>query len=149
VVGRNPSPFAVTFAYCYVNKEGEIVKAFSGFSEEHSTNNEAEFLALMLALEGLPTGWGGKVFSDSLTTLRRFLENSPCKGLDPDLRERGLEVLNKLSVCRFELVSGHPTKKELEAGFSVEGRKVSKFNVVCDDLCTREAQNYKAANGIN
>jgi hypothetical protein len=64
--------------------------------------------------------------------------------LPNNVKERALAVLEKLTGrVGYELCAGHPTKKDLVAGFKIKKGKsypVSKFNVLVDKLCSAQSK---------
>lgn len=172
-IDENPSPFAGTWAFTYTDKpgphEGERLYAASGVLparefEQSVGNNLAEFAALLFALSAAPDGWHGQVYCDSHVTLGRFFSQYAerfsdkgrafaLKGIPERLASRLPGVLRRIdaAMCTPVLLSGHPTKAELLAGQSKEGRPVSIHNVWCDKAATkagyafREAPYFKAA----
>jgi ribonuclease HI/DNA modification methylase len=153
VVGRNPSAAGGTWAWCHVTAGGRMAAESSGFVEPADagtpevSNNQTEFLALLLCLEALPAGWSGRVFTDSGVTLQRFRdpEGVKQKGVRPEWVDRLRAVRDRLGVLHFTLLGGHPTRADLEAGTRAsDGKPVSKWNVYCDKACGAESSRAKA-----
>lgn len=142
----NPSPHGGTWAWCHVNAAGERVREAGGHVTPAEigmgtvSNNQTEFLALLLCLEALPDGWGGKVFSDSGVTIGRFRDGDKTKGVPPVWVRRLASVRHRLGELEYVLLGGHPSKKELAAGVRKDGKPVSEFNVWCDRECQRQAK---------
>lgn len=161
VVQVNPSPYGATWAFVHVDESGAVVRERSGLFTRWPdagsyTNNFAEFLAVVEALEHLPVGWRGDVCSDSAVTLGRFFHGWKISGLPAWLVSRGAVVRNRLdwTACRPVQLDGHPTKAQLAAGVGKRGNLVSAHNVRCDALCGEQASeflntivHYRAQNG--
>lgn len=149
----NPSPHGGTWAWCHVNAAGERVAGASGTVRPADTgfpvvsNNQTEFLALLLCLEALPDGWAGRAFTDSGVTLTRFSHPNTAKtnGLPPAWVGRMRVTMDRLGEVEFVLLGGHPSKKELAAGVRKDGKPVSIFNVWCDEQCQRQGADFSAA----
>ena len=86
------------------------------------------------------------LFSDSELTLNRIFKNYNKDKLPPSVKTRLGTVFAKVKDrVNGVLVAGHPTKKDLAQGFKTKGNKqypVSKWNVLCDSLCTQEASKF-------
>lgn len=164
VIRRNPSPYGGTWAWIGVNGLNDPVAGASGVlpapvdildpytgvvSSKPVGNNVAEFLAVVEALEALPRGWSGYVYSDSEITLRRIFGDPPAawRYLPAEVAKRCYRALCKLSHIVPVLVSGHPNKAELAAGHTLDGRKrlVSAHNVAADRLCRQAGEEYLAS----
>src|ERR1044072_235490 len=83
VIGSNPSLIGGTWAFCYVKNDlfvdarsGSVTPEVIGLA--HVSNNFTELLAIIEALENLPAGWEGSLFTDSEGSLRRA--KKPGKG---------------------------------------------------------------------
>ncbi|MBA4187572.1 MAG: hypothetical protein C0467_06090 [Planctomycetaceae bacterium] len=148
VVKVNPSPHGGTWAYCHVNAAGERVATGAGFVTPAQvglptvTNNVTELLALLAALERLPDGWSGNVYSDSLNAIRRMEspKTAKFKNCPDQFRERAIEVRARLGKLTFTLLGGHPNRKELAEGRRSDGMPVSQHNVWCDKACGEQAK---------
>lgn len=158
VCQENPSPYGITWAAVYVNAAGEVLGEVSGhdtcerFGMATVENNFAETEAIACALEPLPDGWAGTIYGDNQNAIRRAR-----RATDPEytswqgVPERVREALRRgMERCRptFVLCSGHPTKAELAAGHSKEGRPVSVHNVRADNLCGEESVKLSRALGL-
>lgn len=145
----NPSPIGGTWATCHVTCEGTRRFVAYGIVRTKDTgtkvtNNQTEFYALLMGLEALPNGWSGAVYSDSDVTLQRFFRNATARNIPADWHNRMFRCLDRLGTLTPVLLSGHPTKKELEVGVSRSGHPVSEHNVFCDRMCTETGQRYWA-----
>jgi ribonuclease HI len=152
-VGPNPSPRGGTWAWCLVGPGGEREQEASGFVTPDQaglpavTNNYAELLAAVLALESRPAGWSGVLHTDSQVTLNRVRRQpagrkSPgMAGIPGDLAARLDAARARLGEYRVVLLGGHPTLGELAAGRRRDGLPCSPHNVHCDLLCSRAARN--------
>lgn len=159
VIRRNPSPIGGTWAWVAVNSLDDIVAQASGvvpaplnignvytkqLESRSVSNNVMEFWAVVEALEFLPFGWSGYVYSDSLITLNRVFGNTAWTMLPPDLTKRCYRALTRMGSITPVLVSGHPTRAELRAGYTLDGKRrpVSYRNVLCDKLCREAGEAY-------
>lgn len=146
-VGKNPSAAGGTWAFALAGSDDEHVIRVSGsFTTEEVgfatvDNNLSETVALLIALEQMPDGWGGLVVSDSLNAIRRVIAPGtqkfslcPQSVIDRCHANRGR--LGELSVL---LVAGHPSKKQLAAGVK-NGRPVRAHQAWCDRECKRQAR---------
>jgi hypothetical protein len=146
--GASPSLVGGSFAFCHVSGYGDRTVEGVGHVRHPYAGlpfvscNLTEFVGLLCGLELCPTDWNGTAYTDSLNTIRAFRDtpdDKRPKHLPAPLWARRTAVLNRLGDVRYVLLSGHPTRKELAAGVSGEGRPVSPHNVYLDALCTREA----------
>jgi ribonuclease HI len=150
-VKANPSPYAGTWAWCYV-VDGEMVYNQSGiiypkaFNSKTLTNNQSELVALLAGLSFLPLDWIGVVKSDSQVSLGRVFQGWKFKrGIPAHIILRYQEIKKKFlywDQIKWVLLSGHPTKKELETGIGKNGLPVSKWNVWCDHECGRLSKEF-------
>ncbi len=160
-----------TWAWVSVDANDQEVARASGFISAAEmaadygmtaevTNNQTEFLAMLLALEALPDRWAGVICSDSKNALDRISLRSSMKNLPLAWIRRAKVARGRLGRLVELHVSGHPSVIDLECGrrhvkepikgFSTgwcdkgthdmhyHGRPVSKWNKVVDRLC-REA----------
>jgi hypothetical protein len=135
----NPSPVAGTWAYRLVAADGSVLREGSGycrpafFGTPTVENNVTEFLALLIACEQLPAGWAGTVGSDSGNTIRRFRDPRAAKmnGVPDFLRARLVACRDRLGALDFVLFGGHPSRKELAAGFRKDGKPVNAHQHWC------------------
>ena len=149
LIVKNPSPYGGTWAYCGVDAEGNRVLARSGWIEAPAgrviTNNHTEQIALTLALEAMPDGWNGKVYSDSNIALGRVFRNYTTRNLPQNISDRSRAAVRRLGHITAILLQGHPTKKDLECGIGAKRKlPVSIHNVWCDKACTAAANDFKA-----
>lgn len=94
----NPGPAAVGFLIC--NQKGEILKKYSQFLGENFTNNQAEYLALILALKKVKQLFGNKlaketeieVKGDSALVFNQL--NGKYKVLDEKIKDLFIEAWN-------------------------------------------------------
>ena len=146
VVHHNPSPIGGTWAIRLLS-DGVVEKELSGFtsSDEPTTNNFTEMLALVIGLQYLPTDWIGEICSDSMITIGRATLGWKWNNI-PDWLRQDFEI-EKLRLSNFDkliwtLVKGHPTKKELADGVSKNGIPVSENNCWCDEECSKRAKEH-------
>lgn len=153
VIGLNPSMIGGTWAFCYVDAGGKRRHDAAGIVRPADvglptiTNNLTELLAAVMALESLPEGWTGTMYTDSLITLYRvqgFQPNRrrPAKfnGIPGFLRDRLKIAVGRLGAFSLVLLGGHPTKADLARGARLGGLPVSAHNVWCDRACTAQAR---------
>jgi ribonuclease HI len=163
VIGRNPSAEGGTWAWCHVNTSRLVVPVVSvcivasgkGYlhprdaQTEKVTNNQTEYWALLQCLKALPDGWSGPVYSDSAITLGRFGNGWKHDGI-PGLWEVEMhEARQRLGKLTWNLLDGHPTRAQLEAGKGKRGGAVSVFNAWADARCTELAKEYALLAGAS
>lgn len=148
VIQVNPSPLGGTWAFVHVvdgvrrhEASGTVTPADVGLT--HVTNNLTELLAVVLALEYLPRGWTGELFSDSGVTLARFRNRrAKMNGIPVELQCRLRTNQERLGAIATTLLGGHPTRLELLRGQRSDGTPVSVYNMRCDDLCKQRAAEF-------
>lgn len=153
VIQKNPSSIGGTWAWCLVLGD-TLIKSNSGiivptdvvqFPNNLVTNNQTELFAIVQGLSQLQDNDVVEVCSDSLISLGRVFGNSPFNNIPSwlvtslDMQKKRLTRWKEFSFC---LISGHPTKKELEDGIGKRGYLTSKWNVLCDELCNRASREY-------
>lgn len=150
VIGANPSPIGGTWAWCFVNADNQRIHTASGVVLPRTscpliTNNLTEFLAVVKALEALPEGWSGTVYSDSQVTIGRIFWGWKQNNLPLVLLRQANAAIARLDFqrCTAVLLDGHPTRAQLLAGRGKRGNLVSEHNVWCDLACQREARAYR------
>lgn len=142
-VRKNPSPHGATWAWCHINKEGQMLQSGSGIMSPKElglplvSNNIAEVVAACAALEAMPPAWSGTLYTDSEVTVARLIRTPKFKGVPPALRDRIHQVRCRVGAMQVVLLSGHPTRKQLADGRGKGGRPVSQWNVWCDRECRR------------
>jgi ribonuclease HI len=152
VIHKNPSQTGGTWAFRIVangvvvcERSGVITPLQAGLAT--ITNNLTEMLAVVNGLKTLCSTprWVGTVYSDSQITLGRVFEGWKWTGIpawlhaDYQTARRGLLCWDQI---QHVLLSGHPTKAQLEAGTGKGGRPVSIHNVWCDKRCGEEAEKF-------
>ena len=146
VIKKNPSSIGGTYAWCAVDASGNRVIEKSGVVpviERPITNNHMEQIALCLALEAMPAGWSGTVYSDSQVALGRVLKGWRTKNLPSNVAQRSAAAVARLGAIKTVLLQGHPTKADLTSGIGAKRNlPVSEHNVWCDKACTHQAKNY-------
>jgi ribonuclease HI len=114
----NPGPAAVGFLFC--NQKGEILKKFSEYLGDNFTNNEAEYYALIFALQKFKQIFGKKLAKNSEIEIRSDSEllvkqlKGEYKILDPKIQPLFLKVWNlKLDFKKvgFRLISREKNKE--------------------------------------
>jgi ribonuclease HI len=151
VIRKNPSPFGLTWAWCSVDENDERVIERYGYVRSPNgrllTNNHAEQIAITLALEAMPDGWSGTVASDSMVALGRVLKNWRTRNLPDNITVRSRAAVARLGPLKELVLQGHPTKKELIAGWGKRrDLPVSIHNVWCDRACHQAAEDYENEN---
>jgi hypothetical protein len=151
LITKNPSPIGGMWALRLVDHQdrlldGGVIYEFSaGIIKPGITNNTTEFIAAAKAFELLPEGWSGIWRPDSEVTIERFLGRYPGMNLPSAVKKRGLAAWGRLGKVEIELLGGHPTKKELIAGFrEKDGKPVSIHNVWVDKACKARGLQLKA-----
>lgn len=151
VIQVNPSPIGGTWAWCHVDAEGTRIQIASGVVIPRTscpliTNNLTEYIAVVKALEALPEGWHGTVYSDSQVTIGRIFWGWKQSNLPPVLMRQADAAKARINfpLCRAVLLDGHPTKAQLLAGVGKRGNLVSEHNVWCDKRCGEEAAAFWA-----
>jgi ribonuclease HI len=152
VIGANPSQIGGTWAYCYVDADGDRLTTQSGIVVPSDlelaviTNNLTEMLALLNALEPLPHGWSGQVYSDSMVTLGRLFKGWKMTGIPYDLQNRARRlVAAHLGQVTWIRLDGHPSREHLASGIGPRGGPVSVHQQHCDLTCARIGEEYRAA----
>jgi ribonuclease HI len=144
---KNPSPYCGTWAWLLVEHDKELQRG-SGIVEPADvglptvSNNLTELLAALRALQGVPEGWEGTLFTDSGVTMYRIAQ--PDRRTLPKFWYEMLVGLKRTRKFQVVLVGGHPTKADLKKGFNKDGKPVSKWNVACDKMCRNLAQRFLA-----
>lgn len=154
VIGKNPSTIGGTWAWAHVDVNSERIKTASGIITPTEarmpaiTNNLTELYAIVLGLEALPAAWAGTVYSDSWVSLQRVFFAAKLNHVPTWLVERlwNLQKTGQLRAVQWQLLDGHPTKAQLEAGRGKRGNLVSVHNVWCDEACQRLAKEARNAN---
>jgi len=109
------------------------------------TNNVTELAAMIFALEQLPKGWSGRVYTDSIVTLGRMRDGWRMKGVPVKMQHRAYDALQHIAADKVEwvLLQGHPTLEDLERGIGKKrGFPVSRHNVMCDTLCNERISQF-------
>jgi len=153
VIGKNPSPYGGTWA-CVLTFNDRKLWEYSGyitpdqvdFPKNVVTNNQTELFAVLEGLSYLLHNHVVQICSDSNVTLGRVFRGSSFNNI-PDWMISCLDVQIKRLIhwkkFSYQLMNGHPTQKELEAGIGKRGYPVSKWNVLCDKLCQEQAEEYR------
>jgi ribonuclease HI len=147
VILKNPSNVGGLWAWCGVNAKGERVIEKSGAipAGEGRTisNNHTEQIAITLALEAMPDGWSGTVYSDSMIALGRIFKNWSERNLPRNVSMRSKAAVARLGEIKTVLLQGHPTKADLACGIGKKrGLPVSEHNCWCDKACGKAAKEY-------
>ena len=152
-IEANPSAKGGTWAWVHV-AEGRAVRTDSGvlLPEQvgrHVTNNQTEFLAVLLALEALPDGWSGEVGTDSQCTIWRWtkpVKKSALVTLPYAWLERMWAVKRRLGELTWVRLDGHPTEDDFlkDPPTGKRGGPISRFQDWCDKECQRLAAAFVA-----
>jgi ribonuclease HI len=145
-IGPNPSPLGGTFAWCFVwgTREHECDSGIilpEQFGMKTISNNVAELVAAVSALEYVVKAWPGTLYTDSRITLLRLTTSNKFNGVPDNLRERCLH-LRQGRKYNVVLLGGHPSISEIKNGRNKKGRLVSKWNVKCDERCQLLARRF-------
>jgi ribonuclease HI len=156
VILRNPSPHGGTWAFVVVKGDRVIKKesgAFFPSSMQSSTvtNNQAELVAAYHALKYLADDEMAHLYSDSEVTLGRLFYGYEMNNV-PDWLKDELSAHKKrlqyFSTFKHTLLAGHPHRLSLTKGTDKRGRPVSKYNVMCDEMCRMRAEKYIAKKNL-
>ena len=154
VVGKNPSDIGGTWAWVLVDDANEIVAHESGtiIADGHTvTNNQMELYAILQGLTDVYDRGKAKqlkrVYSDSKVSLGRLtkgwsLNNISAKMVRMLDEVKKNYVFSSIGGVTTVLLDGHPTKEQLVTGFGKRLHPVSKWNVLCDDLCNAEKKRF-------
>lgn len=114
----NPGPAAL--GVLFYNEKGEVFKKYSEYLGENFTNNEAEYQALIFALEKFKQVFGKKLAKNTELEIRSDSEllvnqlNGKYKILDPKIQSLFLKVWNlKLDFkkIKFKLIPREQNKE--------------------------------------
>lgn len=114
----NPGPGALGVIFC--NEKGEVFKKYSEYLGENFTNNEAEYQALIFALEKFKQVFSKKLAKSSDLEIKSDSEllvnqlNGEYKILEPKIQNLFLKVWNlKLDFkkIKFKLISREKNKE--------------------------------------
>jgi ribonuclease HI len=150
VIGPNPSIMGGTWAWCWVDELNCRIKHNSGVITPKEagvvkvTNNLTELIAAINAIHSVERDWEGTLYTDSLVTLHRLKRSEKFNGIPNKYRMMVLDIRRLYRGVTYQLIGGHPTRKELAAGKNNKGMSVSPHNVFCDRECTDRANWYKS-----
>jgi ribonuclease HI len=117
---RSRSVVGGVWAWCGVNAEGlRVMEAGGSVPAPHGrpvTNVHTEHMAICKALEAMPEGWNGPVYSDNETALGRVFLGWACNNLPSNVKQRTEKALAELGEVYPVLCKGHPRKDMLETG---------------------------------
>jgi ribonuclease HI len=159
----NPSPpnGGISWAFIAVDENGTIIHEESGRISTSdckgflASNNLAEAIAVVRALEWAVIFFENmkamdeviefELFSDSELTLNRAFKGYSVKKLPTNVVERLGTALASLKDTKlsYQLLAGHPTRKDLKQGFKEKKGKrypVSSFNIYVDSLCKKQSK---------
>lgn len=151
VISRNPSSIGGTWAVVLVGPDGaEVDRRRNVITPQEAgviavSNNYTELLAACMGLSLVPDGWAGALYTDSNVTRCRLLGVHPrMAGIPAALEEFMWAQRRRLGPFTVTLLGGHPTKDDLFRGVGKRGLPVSRWNVLCDKLCSAAARAYLA-----
>ncbi|RYX82216.1 hypothetical protein EON83_20350 [bacterium] len=165
VIGRNPSEDGGTYAFWFLDGDGNEIYADGGYvlpangnapeganwwKCEHTsiTNNVTELAAVVFALQQLPAGFKGTLHSDSYVTLCRMKNAKPrWVGVPDELKAATLIEKERHPEITYVLLDGHPNKDQLAAGIGKRGNPCSAWNVACDKRCGELAKAFTSCKG--
>lgn len=148
VIAKTPSAIGGTWAWCAVDEQGSRLLECGGVvpvtdTRPLITNNHMEQIAIVKALEAMPAGWSGTLYSDSQVALGRVFQGWRTANLPRNVTERSRAAVARLGQVKWTLLQGHPTKADLAVGMGKKrGLPVSVHNVWCDQECGRQAAAY-------
>lgn len=152
VIGVNPSPLGGTWAVYFVDAQDQEIAHFSGVITPEMvglptvSNNVSELYACLEAMKRLPDGWKGVLHTDSGVTQCRLVNASPgMKGIPEAGVQATFRHRARLKGMRVVLLDGHPNLAQLAAGVGKRGYPTSKWNVLCDQECGRQATAFRTA----
>jgi ribonuclease HI len=147
LIGRNPSREGGTWAWRLVI-DGVAVRSDSGIlrpsdiGTEMITNNNTELYAILRAIDEVPTGWRGRLSSDSRVALGWVFKRYDSRRV-PDVLLRMLLAIRDTAVTKNivpRLLQGHPTREDLDCGIGARrDLPVSVHQEWCDRECGRMA----------
>lgn len=146
VVGVNPSHIGGTWG-CVLVKDPDHYE-MSGYITPQKlgtpmvSNNQTEMMAMLIGMSWLQHDFSGTIYSDSQVTIGRVSLGWKWKNIPQWMHEAYQYERKRLiywNQIKFVLLDGHPTKVQLEQGIGKRGHPVSKYNVICDELCRKEA----------
>jgi ribonuclease HI len=115
---RNPGPAAIGAVFC--NEKGEVFKKYSEYLGENFTNNEAEYQAVIFALNKFKALFGKKLASQTEIELRSDSEllikqlNGEYKILEQKIQPLFITVWNlrlDFKKIKFKLISREKNKE--------------------------------------
>jgi ribonuclease HI len=162
VISRNPSEHGGTYAFFFLDEQENEIACGSGFvlpeskasesvpeadfwfcEHSHITNNVTELAAVVFALQQLPDGFEGTLYSDSYVTLCRMRNKNPrWVGVPDALKAATLVERERHPNITYVLLDGHPTKDQLAAKIGKRGNPCSPWNVRCDKRCGELAKAF-------
>jgi len=161
----NPSDIGGAWAYVFVDKSDRVVSEEAAYVLKKTlkvttvSNVVMEQIAILKAMEALPAGWNGTIYSDCEPALTRVISDYQLthgmkrypaaeNNLPPVVSKRSKNAAAKLGQVEFVLLEGHPSKKALERGIGRKNLPVSKFNVRADELCNRQKILYREGTNL-
>ncbi len=141
-----------TWAWRAVSERGAVLASASGtvlpaeMGMETIENNLTETLAILYALEAMPSGWTGTLYSDSKNALRRAMTlKGKFGGVPAFIKLRLLAARERVGFFGGVLLGGHPSMKDLARGrIEKKGLPCSIHNKACDRMCKEQSERFWA-----
>lgn len=133
IMGSNPSTVGGTWAWCWVDKQGNRIKGDKGIVTPKMvnmttiSNNFTELLATLKALQSVPKWWKGAIKTDSQVTWHRLNKSKAFEGIPDEFRNAVLFVRENIKYVPI-LVKGHS--------------KEFPHNEWCDQQCRRVGEDF-------
>lgn len=153
VIRKNPSPYGGTWAFVLVVNDITVMNKDKGvmfpaiFQQHFITNNQSEMYALLRGLAFLPPDLREiTIASDSYVTLGRAFHGFKWANIPQSMHEMYQNERARLihwDTFHPVLLDGHPTQAQLQAGIGKRGGPVSRWNVMCDQMCREAGEEHK------
>lgn len=151
-IDKNPSPHGIVWAWIITDKKDTVIlQTSSGFitNEElglNGTNNIAEIIAAINGINYIKNYIPNTNFVlklDSQITLGRLFKNWKLNNVPAAVQKTLTELKEFIRTYgKPYQLKGHPTNKEIQNHRNMENAPVSIYNVLCDDMCKRQATKF-------
>lgn len=149
-IKKNPSIIGGTWAYCLVDANENLLYEDSGVLTPSKvggpvTNNQTELYAVIRGLQTIQRDMIVHILSDSEITLGRIFKSYSMENIPDWMIEQLDDEKSRLYLFKdfkHTLLSGHPTKSQLETGIGKRGHPTSKWNKRADYLCRLAGDEY-------
>ncbi len=155
IIQANPSRHGGTWAYVVLDASEAVLCEASGVVTPADvglpavTNNLTELFAAVRALQVLPDGWAGTLYTDSQVTMFRLVNpGAAFNGIPDGLRREVREQRRRLGAFRVVRLDGHPTQAQLASGVGKRGGTCSRWNVHVDKRCNEQAAAFLAGTRV-